>query len=353
MTPAEIDAFKARVPTMSFFQAVSLLERAGFKIGRPGEPAEGMRLRFRALPSLGFPAGDIARLDWKSRDANGTSQVDMIVTFLGLFGPASPMPTHYSERAIASSNDNTALRDFLDLFNHCLIALLYEGWSKYRYYALYDRGARDAFSWRILSLAGLTTLAEGDNPALDRGRILPLATLLAFGGRSAGALERVLSSYFDGLPVAVEEFVPRWARITEDQQSRLGRSATVLGEDIVLGTAIEDVAGKFRIKFGPLSADRFARFLPLRDFATVVRLVRHVLRDQLAFDIVLDLLPGEAPSWQLGASSDFRLGWATWLAPRPDEETEVTLPGTLADGGGPWMEGAPMASLVTPTEARQ
>ena len=51
---------------------------------------------------------------------------------MGLYGPSSPLPNHYTEDVLWASADEDAARSFLDLFNHRLISLVFRAWEKYR-----------------------------------------------------------------------------------------------------------------------------------------------------------------------------------------------------------------------------
>ncbi|WP_416359359.1 type VI secretion system baseplate subunit TssG, partial [Acinetobacter baumannii] len=47
------------------------------------------------------------------------------VTFMGLYGVESPLPTHYSDDIAQRREGVEATEDFLDIFNHRLIAQYY------------------------------------------------------------------------------------------------------------------------------------------------------------------------------------------------------------------------------------
>ncbi len=53
------------------------------------------RVRFRANPSLGYPPRESAALNWTA----GDDRLDVVINFLGLFGPSSPCP-FYTEEVI-------------------------------------------------------------------------------------------------------------------------------------------------------------------------------------------------------------------------------------------------------------
>ena len=106
----------------SFFQALRLLRRCG----GAGEESPGDRegadrsLRIRPDLSLGFPASDVARIE---ETPGGPAGYRVTVSFLGLYGASSPLPTFYTEDLIDEMlADSTTTRDFLDIFHHQLIS---------------------------------------------------------------------------------------------------------------------------------------------------------------------------------------------------------------------------------------
>ena len=55
----------------------------------------------------------------------------MTATFLGLSGPSSVLPQHYSVALRRElRNHNAALKDFFDLFTDRLTAFFYRAWAK-------------------------------------------------------------------------------------------------------------------------------------------------------------------------------------------------------------------------------
>src|SRR5690625_4867534 len=129
--------FQALQANDDFFQLVRLLERlhrlTAAEHGRVGSDCPPAReaLRFHAVNQLGFPARALQRL-WQD-DADSAERYHLAVTFMGLTGPTGVLPNHYTTliQQRAKHRDH-ALADFLDLFNHRLIALYYRAWAKYR-----------------------------------------------------------------------------------------------------------------------------------------------------------------------------------------------------------------------------
>ena len=122
---------RPQLPYMNFYRFCQLLEKnhpkapiigSGWLLG--DEP-----IRFRPHPGMGFPAGEIRGMD----DPEPPRPPAVHVTFMGLYGVESPLPTHYSDDIAQRREGVEATEDFLDIFNHRLIAQYYRIWRKYSY----------------------------------------------------------------------------------------------------------------------------------------------------------------------------------------------------------------------------
>lgn len=316
----------------SFFQAVRLLERSHpdcAALGRTG-PAAREVIRLRPHASLAFPTSDVETLE-TVEDENGVlPRFLMTVNFLGLYGPASPLPTFYTEAIIDADLDESERRNFLDLFHHRIISLLYRCWEKYRYYVQYRPGATDPFSQWMFALIGLGGADVRQASHIYWPRLLPYLGLLGMHTHSAAVIAGVVSHYFGRLPVRIEQCVDRWVPFAVEQRHFLGQANHVLGVDSTLGERFYDRSGKFRMSIGPLDFATFQKFLPPGDYFSAVReLVKFGMTDQLEFDVELSLMAPEIPALVLSEDSPCRLGWSTWLGPRPDHDVSVVFPGEM------------------------
>jgi type VI secretion system protein ImpH len=314
----------------SFFQLVQaiLRERAGAIAPGGAGPPWREPVRFRAETSLGFSAADVSGIDLlPSSEADAPPRYLVTVNFMGLYGPASPMPTHLSEDLIWSGADGETLREFLDLFHHRFISFVYAAWEKYRHYIRFSYEGPDGFTRSTLSLVGLGS--EGMLPALETPwlPLLRVAGLLQTRPRSAVGLERVLRELFDDMPIQIESLIQRTVRIPKEQLMRLGRGGRRLGEDAVLGESVQDFQGAFRITLCPLSAEQYRLFLPGSDaFRRIVRLTRFYVSDPLQFDLRMVIKPEEVPPLRLLPESGLPLGQMSWLSPTGTEEGEARFP---------------------------
>lgn len=347
----------------SFYQAVSLLERAlndSPAVGTLG-PVENERIRFSGTKSLGFAASDISEIetvDISGRpplgsaddptyvepfeeilpesalddgDLSETAVDDLAqtmyrlhVTFMGLYGPPSPLPPAVTESIIRLDKPNDELADFLDVFNHRFVSLAFRVWKKYRYYIEFKTSGDDPFSQIVFAVLGLDHETAATQFGRRWVRLMSFAGLLGMYCHSAPMLAALISHYFDGLQVEIEEFCGRIVTIAPEQRSRLGNPTAQLGETLTLGDHVHDVAGKFRIWMGPMDFETYSRFLPDGEWFHELRnLVRTSLRDQLDFDLGVVINPDNVPRCTMGKGSKSPLGWAAWLGGECKERVKV------------------------------
>lgn len=313
------DETLATLATWSFAVAMSTLERSV-----PGQPPIGEtaaplaeRVFLRANRTLGFPPEEVAQILRRPGKDEG---YDVVVNLFGLFGPSSPLPAHISERVIHAEEEG-ALGDFLDFFNHRLIGLLYRTWKQHKHHMRYEPGATDPISSAIVALFGWHPVpAEADVPA--RNVLLPYAGLLSLGSRSA-AIVAGIASHTLGLRCRIEEFVERQIRIPASETFVFGAGEHILGETTIIGEHVADAAGQFRIHVGPVDYPTFLKLLPGEEmYQRLQTIVTLAVRDPLMWDIDVELLPGEAPDLCLGVS---RLGWTSFAEPDPGAPVVVRL----------------------------
>ena len=345
-----------------FFQAVRVVERmhrerargqAMAPVGRDHEPAREV-LRFRALQSLSFAPSSISEVRGRDRSPPGnddeddprSSQLEMVVSFMGLTGPSGVLPQHYTRLLIQRIRDKDhSLQDFLDVFNHRLISFFFRAWEKYRFPTAYERARvesreeEDLFSSALYSLVGLGTGGLQRRMDLEDEAFLFYSGLFADSHRGSNSLERLLSEYF-GLEVEVLQFHGQWLTINPNDRSVLptkrhpkGQNCQ-LGGDLVLGEKIWDVQSKFRLRMGPLTHRQFRRLIPSGD--TVVplcQMVRTYVGVEVDFDVQLAIQAAEIPPLRLGSTGEDQpfLGWTTWAVSQPITEDFEDVVFSLSD----------------------
>ncbi|KZL05025.1 hypothetical protein PsAD2_04576 [Pseudovibrio axinellae] len=305
----------------SFFQAVEQIQRCydGRKeVGTHLLPKDE-KLTFSVMHTLGFPLSDISGIKFEG-DKDVISQnfvtrsFDMEVTFLGLHGSSSPLPSYYQEVIAKYDAEGSLLKGFFDFFHNRLIGLLHRSMRKYRYYVRYEPGALDPFSQWVFSVFGLSDQELRNQSPINWARLLTFAGVLASRNRSPKAIASVVSHAFFHKEVEVEEWVQRRVDIPEEQRSQLGSENMLLGENTIIGDRVPDVSSKFNIFIKNLSFERFQDFLPHgRDYKALRDLVEFMLRDQHAYDIKLGLAEHQARPTILSDENEGRLGWSTFL----------------------------------------
>jgi type VI secretion system protein ImpH len=311
-------------PRLSFFQLVAYLERLTAGAARVGSvgPVNEEMIRFRHDPSLAFSSGDVSevtlrRVPVRAEEPYARRPLFEVVThFLGLTGSVSPLPLYMAEEVAQEDPDHAARREFLDLFHHRLLALLYRIESKYRVTSEANGTHTDQWSRRLLALAGFDTYENAEPSRLPTWRLLRIVPVLASSARTAEkletALEDVLGGQLEGARVRVEQFVGRWVDI--DARLQLGRNNHVLGKNTVLGGKYFDRMGKIKIHIAPLPPSVYRRMLPGGELLLQAReVVRLFLKDPLEYEFELGLTESVTQTFQLTNQQSAQLGRDTWL----------------------------------------
>ncbi len=317
-----IDTLFERGYELDFFQAVRLLSRLVPErkpVGTTARPSEEV-VRFGAWLSLAFPASAI---DVIKRIPDWEGPPRMTVTFLGLSGIQGVLPVCYTERLLShQSEEDGALKDFLDLFNHRWISFFYRAWKKHHFPVEYESASlggieTDLFTRSLYDFVGLGTPGLRDRMRIADESLLPYAGLVAQRPRSAVALRSILRGYFS-LPVEIDQCVGDWYSLEEDDLSYLSSNLehNQLGVGAFLGDKVWDQQSKFTLRVGPIGWQRFQEFLPGRPTTSkLLDLTRFLIGRSLAFDVQLVLQADEVPDLRLtdeGADAPC-LGWSTWL----------------------------------------
>lgn len=326
----DVDQVLRDDPTaFSFYQAVRLLSRLypeRARVGTWADPANELA-RFSASTSLGFPASEIQALTLpETGKDNSVGPAHLLVNFFGLTGPQSVLPHLYTEHAATRARvRDTAFRDFLDIFNHRAISLLFRAWEKNRAAVMHESGAEDRHFGHLLDLAGFGTAGLRNRLPIRDESVAFFAGLLANRVRSADGLARIVGDYFD-VVASVEQFIGEWRHVDHGGQCTMGAEADAgrLGFG-VLGDAVWDPQARVRLRLGPLSRSQFVGFCPGGSAYEALKTLARVYADeQVGVDAQLVLARGEVtpcildtPRPGATATAAVALGRGTWLASRP------------------------------------
>jgi type VI secretion system protein ImpH len=323
-----------------FYQAVRLLEMLhpeGLPVGESAMP-EREAVRFESNVSLAFPASDVEAVSPPSRRG---APARLTVNFLGLAGGLGPLPAAYTEMILERLwQKDTALRDFLTMFNHRLVSLMHRVRKRHRVGLAVAPPGQDPLSPYLFSLLGLGTPGLRHRMRTEDRCLLLYTGLLAQRPRSMAGLELLLSDYFR-VGLRGRQFIGQWQPISEDQLTKIGVSGQnqYLGRGVVLGTRVWDQQRALELRVGPLTLTQFLDFLPGgRGFLALGQLTRFYVGQELDVSFRFILQAAEVPESYLSARHGPRLGWTSWLKTRAfsEDDSQVQIKSVHpyhADGG--------------------
>lgn len=314
-----------------FYQAVKLLEIIHHEKMSVGTTPDPLRetLRFKSNVRLDFAPSEVDTI----KKEPGRQQPKVLVSFMGLAsGANAPLPASYIELILDRVNKkDTAFRDFLDIFNHRLVSLMYRAYKKFHVGFDFKQPDQDRIADMLFSLTGLNTPNLRDRMVARDRSLLLYTGILCQQPHSMSGLETILSHYFQ-FKVRGKPFCGKWYNLEEDQYTYIGRSGQnqILGEDAVLGKRIWDQQGKFRLHLGPLTLSQFLDILPVGyGYTPLCEVTRYFVGQEFDFDFSLTLNAGEVPESRIGKKRGPRLGWTSWLKTKDfakdDNQVRLTL----------------------------
>lgn len=343
-----VAALLARAPRMNFMQLCRILElRApgGAELGAR-DSAEHEPVRFRPQARVGFPAGEIASVEFD--DAGFDTRPTVRTTFMGLYGVDAAMPSHLIDDIVLRAEGHEAVEHFLDQFNHRFATLLYRAWKKYRYPVGFAPGGGDAHSRRLLCLAGF---GWGDKPVragLPDSRLLALLGLLVQRTRTPEGLAGVVALAAPGVGVRVEEFWTTWR--DSGRQRPLGAVRAIaatdaadvvvggdgddgtpqgLGGGYVLGARLAYRSRAVRVVLTPADASQARALLPGAGLhSELVAFLRLYVGTKADVFLFMRMSSRLVPPPQIGPPQDDaapRLAWTTVLPATEDRMITIAL----------------------------
>jgi type VI secretion system protein ImpH len=322
-----IDWLFAEPFRFDFFQAVRLLEKLAPYAVPPGQASEPEKevVRFRSRVALDFPASDIQRL---ARSPEPGGPPEMTVNFMGLAGAFGPMAMPDTELVLDRiRSKDFAARDFLDIFNHRLISLVYQVRKRHRLALNNQLPEETPIARHLYSFFGLGLDSLHGRLKIPDRTLLYTAGILAQQPRSAAGLEQLLFCHFQ-IAASVRQLAGCWRPLESSEWTRIGlvqgRNQR-LGETAVAGTRIWDQQGAFLVQLGPFTQAEFRDFLPNGTaYLPLCELTRFYAGPEFEFGFQLTLKAADVPETRLGQAL---LGWTSYLKTRPfpHDDSQVRL----------------------------
>jgi len=327
-----------------FYQAVRLLETRypdRVPVGEGSMP-ERETVRFKSNVDLQFPASEISAVVRSDRPGMPDT---MHVNVMGLAGVLGPMPVPYTELILERKNrKDTALRDFLDIFNHRFVSLLYRTRKYFRIAFPFESPDQSYFTRALYALMGIGTAGLRNRMAMADRSLLYYTGLFSQQPRSMAGLEVIISHYFK-VACHGKQLKGRWWPIAKDQLTRIGKSGQnqTLGKGTLMGTQVWIQQSRFQLRLGPLSFTQFLDFLPTRTaYEPLCQMVRFYAGREFEFDFRFAVKAGTIPPSRLEARVGLRLGWSAWIKRGGDDK-----PGDAVKPDGiVWLDPRRIADLL-------
>lgn len=252
-------------------------------------------LRLGQAVSLGFEPGMLRSLQLREG-----MPARIAVTFFGLAGVNGPMPLSFSEDTLSRqiNHNDFMMADFLDIFHHRLLCLLYRSWAAIRPAVSADCPGQDRFFDYV----------QAFTPRGERYYVHQYVDQR----RSAEGLLELLKDHLQ-VPVRLHQWFGRWSTQGTAEQQRLGGgNAMQLGLGSLLGRRVWNTQHSVRLTLGPLSMARLEQFLST---AAVLHNLSRLVDDYLGgcFEWDLQLLLADEADTTVHLGSNQPLGLALWL----------------------------------------
>ncbi|MEO1019161.1 MAG: type VI secretion system baseplate subunit TssG [Pseudomonadota bacterium] len=295
-----------------FFQAVRLLQQARGHRLAVGESATwgAEAVEFASEIGFAFAPSDIKTIEL---DSTADKPTRMVVRHLTLAGAFGPLPATFGERLLQGARqDSPHLLQFLDIFHHRLIALLFRAKQRSRPALRSDAPWQHPLADSIFALIGLATKGQRQRLVVEDQSLLGYGGMLADRRRSSHSLERLIAEHFK-VSVSVRQFIGKWWPLMRSQCTILGSSGqnNRLGKQTLLGQKAWNQSAALRLDIGPLDREKFDGLLPKGSNHDAFKALVLFVTDR-RFDIAVRLLPAPQAVTQLKLRSS-KLGYNSWL----------------------------------------
>ena len=309
--------------SFEFFQVVRILnhlEPNCVDLGAGVDPQKEV-VFFKSNVSFSFTASDLTTLTPREN-----APPILRLNFLGIAGSQGPLPAPYTQLLLdRTRSQDYAFKDFLDIFNHRIVSLLYRIRKKYRV-GITDVPAPESSIGQILrSFVGLgfKNLQFQEKLHISDSALISFSGFLWGTQRSKVGLKRIIENYFK-IPVCIKDFQGKWAILPPTRVTKIGVKQcqyNVLGKSLTLGDKGWDKMGAITLKLGPLSLNQFVTFFRNGSaYQSFCDLTSFYLGLEKTFDLNLTIQKKEVPNFLLGQES--YLGWRTWLKTKPFEDDD-------------------------------
>lgn len=278
---------------------------------------------FESSFNLNFPLNEIEALNI------GDNKMSITNLMAGLTGIQGALPYTYTNRIRQlSRQQKSEIKDFINLFNHKLVAQYVDSSISYNLPVRYEIDQENYYLNILHALNGY--IAEHHQQEDIADYFAEFAGLMQGQNNNAHAVRTVLNCIFSQ-KIEVEEFVEEKFSLEEEQRTRLGKGQFLLGMNTFCGATVKQMNGKIILKIGPLKKNDYSKFLPHQQLSQKLkRILQQWCDPTLVIDIWLILDKDEISPCSLSSKSMIGLAQGAFLLPQNkahNDETRYTLIG--------------------------
>lgn len=194
---------------------------------------------------------------------------------LDIWQDAQAMPTHYIDDITQRREGYEATADFLDIFNHRLIAQYYRIWRKYSYPATFEEGGKDNTSQYLLGLAGLGINGCTDSIATPASRFLALLPVMLLPGRTAEGMASLVRLLAPNTQAKIWHHDKRRAPLKKPLTMSVSQPVTLTNRP-VMGSYATDVNSRVLMRLTTSDPAEVQGWLPGGELHTDLMALLHV-----------------------------------------------------------------------------
>jgi type VI secretion system protein ImpH len=278
---------------------------------------------FESSFNLNFPLSEVEALNLND------SKISITNLMTGLTGIQGVLPYTYTNKIrLLSRQQKAEIKDFINLFNHKLVAQYVDASLMYNLPVLYEINAENYYLKFLHALNGYIIEHHTERDIDDY--FAEFAGLMQGQNNNKHAIRTVLNCIFSQ-PIEIDEFVEEQFILDEMQRTRLGSGNFLLGMNTFCGSSIKQINGKIILRIGPLKKDDYLNFLPTQKSSQKLkRILQKWCDPTLVIDVCLILDKTEIEAYQLSSITNIGLAQGAFLLPKNkvhNEETRYTLIG--------------------------
>lgn len=246
-------------------------------------------------------------------------QLNASLSFMALLGSSGVLPAHYT-RIVQErlKNNDSALSEFIAIFEHRLGSLMYRAHGKYRLswvLSKTERIGQDPFSRMLRSVSG-----QRD----QQTNALQYAGHFSRYSRNPESLRRMLEE-ITGDAVRVQDLVGDWEKLQDSARLKIGRYGMNhrLGDGVMPGRRYWELASSIRVTISKIAYAKYKQRYQNGDLAKQINAlcrayVPHHISVQLDLEVDYTLNTGKRLGDGMTLGSDF------WLASKAESKVLST-----------------------------